>query len=685
MSLILNLTLATAVGAAGFRADAATGGTPAPHCDNATMDIRGTVLGDEINCLLLKTPEGGIRIEIGQEGGRAWKIGDIVQIRARRRCEADGRMSFTADDLQVAGQEAVPAPIAASARQVAAGGLAFGFATISGIVARVSRDALDPRWNWFVLRDGSGAAAVAVKECDFHLDDLRALTDAEVELRGLSVPFSSWRRRLGHHLLLNGRSGATVVRPAPENPFLSPPSGADGVLHRQKTSGVVLAVSRKRFFMRTDSGTLIEARGGGAFAPPEAGRRITAAGFVENGPFFPMLTDTVFRTEPGGSPSYEEPRSVAMRKLVPADGRSQSIDMDYNGRLVSISGTLHNPPEDIQAADTLSVGDGSRNIAVDVSAFSGRLPAGVCAGCTLAVSGMCLAEFESTDASGVFPEFRRFVLVPRTPEDIRVTARPPWWTPFRLTGVIFLLLAAIIAILIWNRALKILSKRRGRALYRERVGHVLAEQKVEERTRLAIELHDSLSQTLTGVALQIDAALRTSGKAGAAAGGFLETARRMLAECRQELRCCLWDLRSRTFEEKDLTEAIQRTLAPHMGSVALSVRFNVPRKALSESTTHTILKIVRELAVNAIQHGRASAVKVAGEHHGGVIRFSVRDNGNGFDQSHMPGPADGHFGLLGIRERLDAMGGSMAVDAAPGKGAKFTVTLNAERDGYVRQ
>ena len=169
---------------------------------------------------------------------------------------------------------------------------------------------------------------------------------------------------------------------------------------------------------------------------------------------------------------------------------------------------------------------------------------------------------------------------------------------------------------LWNRALKHLSVKRGEELYRERIAHKAAELKVEERTRLAVEIHDSISQTLTGIALQFDN------------GANEAVVRQMLASCRHELKSCLWDLRSRTFEEKDRTEAIRRAIGPNAGGAKVDVRFNVPRDELSETTTHAILRIVRELVVNAVRHGKATEVKVAGECHNGTISFSVKDNGS---------------------------------------------------------
>lgn len=252
--------------------------------------------------------------------------------------------------------------------------------------------------------------------------------------------------------------------------------------------------------------------------------------------------------------------------------------------------------------------------------------------------------------------------------------RSPWWLHTELLVIIGLLLAGLATMSAWNLSIRIVSRQRARRLLQEEIAHARTRLKVEERTELAVEIHDSVSQALIGIALQLEAALATGRQDPARAEKSLATASQMLASCRRELRGCLWDLRTRTFEEHDLTEALVQTLAPHLKDVRAHVRFNVSRSRLSESTTHAIIKIVRELTVNAIRHGRATTLRIAGEMTGDVIRFSVSDNGCGFDAATAPGPRDGHFGLQGIRERLRKYGGSLTL-AANRPGTKATVTL----------
>jgi len=161
----------------------------------------------------------------------------------------------------------------------------------------------------------------------------------------------------------------------------------------------------------------------------------------------------------------------------------------------------------------------------------------------------------------------------------------------------------------------------------------------------------------------------------------LNLASRTIDACRMELRNTLWDLRSAALDEPSMDAAIRKTLCQNLAGVDLTVRFNVPRETFSDNTAHAILKIIRELATNALRHGKASSLKIAGTVEGDKLLFSVKDNGCGFDPDFAPGIAQGHFGLQGVAERLERLNGEMAIDSAPGKGTKVTVALAIPRSG----
>ena len=125
-----------------------------------------------------------------------------------------------------------------------------------------------------------------------------------------------------------------------------------------------------------------------------------------------------------------------------------------------------------------------------------------------------------------------------------------------------------------------------------------------------------------------------------------------------------------------MNDAVRRTLAPFIDGVNLIVRFNVPRARLPDDTAHALLRIIRELVQNAIRHGHAKNIKVAGCLDGKRLLFSVEDDGGGFDTKECPGVQQGHFGLQGIRERVNQFNGEMSIASEVGKGARVTIALN---------
>jgi signal transduction histidine kinase len=161
----------------------------------------------------------------------------------------------------------------------------------------------------------------------------------------------------------------------------------------------------------------------------------------------------------------------------------------------------------------------------------------------------------------------------------------------------------------------------------------------------------------------------------------LDIADKTLKSCRDDLRNCLWDLRSRALEETDMNSAILRTLSPHVSKARLAVRFNVRRNLLSENAAHAVLRIVRELTLNAIRHGNASVVKIAGSTENGRLLFSVSDDGCGFDADAAPGIPQGHFGISGIRERVEQLGGVFTLSSRPGHGTVGRVELPIPHQG----
>ena len=116
-------------------------------------------------------------------------------------------------------------------------------------------------------------------------------------------------------------------------------------------------------------------------------------------------------------------------------------------------------------------------------------------------------------------------------------------------------------------------------------------------------------------------------------------------------------------------------LEPHIDETEVSVDFKVPRPHLSDATFHAILQMTRELVVNAIRHGKARHVCVSGGIDQHCIFLSVNDDGIGFDPENRPSVSEGHFGLKGVSERLDRLGGTMEIDSAPNQGTRISIKI----------
>ena len=626
-----------------------------------------------------------LNIRQGTEGRSVWNMstngmvcrsGDFVSVRGHVDPNATSRVKSFATEITLEGHGPLPETRLLSFAEFADSGMKAYAATLRGTIVAVRQDDIDSQWNMVDLRFGEGRVLVETPENEHALADLEKLVDAEVECRGLRTTSSGWRSFVGPFLLLYGEDGLSVLKPPPADPFAVPEMTSPAVAHRQRVTGTVLGSGARIVFLTTPIRKFLPVHTRADAPNPPSGARVTVSGFVSRGNNDLQLTEAYMRLEDAPIVQLPPARRVNASDLFSNISGNDMSNADCYGKVIRIRGRVQDIVPGRYDNDLLKIDAEGHPVLVDISATG---DGGITVGCEIDVSGICFAEFDNSP-SNTFPRFGGFTVYPRAAADVIVTRRPPWWTPTRFLICLGALLSTLAIVLVWNILLRRLSERRAHDLTAEGLRRASAELKVEERTRLAVELHDALSQTLTGVALQIETALDIDERSPAAARTFLKTAQQMLASCRQELRLCLWDLRSRTFQEKDMTEAIRRTVTPHVSKARLAVRFNVPRENLTDSFAHSILKIVRELVVNAIRHGKASDIRIAGERRDGVIRFVVADNGCGFDPDSAPGPGEGHFGILGIRERAAEYNGDISVESTPGRGTRVTVRLREDKE-----
>lgn len=198
---------------------------------------------------------------------------------------------------------------------------------------------------------------------------------------------------------------------------------------------------------------------------------------------------------------------------------------------------------------------------------------------------------------------------------------------------------------------------------------------ITERTRLARDLHDTLEQTLAGIALRLNTAAKLARRDPVASDEHLQLARNWLHQSQVDLRRSIWDLRSRELEQFDLAGALRASAEQVVSGTPMALDFQVAGlpQGLPEVVEENVLRIGQEALTNIAKHACATRVTIRLEFEPHALRLRIDDDGVGFDQSHVP--ADGHFGLMGMTERAKRLAGGLVVQSAPGRGTRLTVEI----------
>jgi PAS domain S-box-containing protein len=208
---------------------------------------------------------------------------------------------------------------------------------------------------------------------------------------------------------------------------------------------------------------------------------------------------------------------------------------------------------------------------------------------------------------------------------------------------------------------------------------------LDERTRLAREIHDTLLQGVTGIALKLVAATgRLPGppEAVAALRDVIALAQKTLVDARR----AVWDLRSPSSAGTDFTLALRTAAEDSARGTGLALEYEVegmPRPLDSE-VEGASLRVVQEAITNVIKHAGAATVHLRVEFGERRVRLSVTDDGRGFDMdSHLP-TFGGHWGLLGMRERASQVRGRLRVRSVPGRGTRVVLWVPYSTGGGAR-
>ena len=249
-----------------------------------------------------------------------------------------------------------------------------------------------------------------------------------------------------------------------------------------------------------------------------------------------------------------------------------------------------------------------------------------------------------------------FVLLLRSSDDIDVLAGPPWWSAEHLVeGIIAVLILALVANFFYSRA-----------------EHWRLRAVLEERGRLAHEMHDTLAQSFAGIGFQLEAIRNGVPHDLPVTHQQLDLARDLVRHSHEEARRSIATLRPESIESGDLLAALEacaRNLVAG-GSVTVEATNVGDVRSMPLRNSDTLYRIGQEAIANAVRHAHPEKISITVEYNKNTVRLVVADNGEGFA---LKGDLHG-FGVTGMRKRAEQISASLQILSGLGSGTVVQVS-----------
>ena len=469
-----------------------------------------------------------------------------------------------------------------------------------------------------------------------------------------------------------------------------------GVLTHQR-------VGEDLFLMDETSGLRVKTSALDHFAPGEI---IEAVGFPNLDHFLPALEDAVCKSTGIANTSFTPLRATSEELRA---GLHHASLVTLRAKLLDrvIRREIDRANQGMQVKTLITFQ--TDNLVFSAEMEGAEAPANLVSvplGSIVEVTGVCLSEINEDGTLKLLQ-----LLLPET-ATLRVLQTPSWLTAQRLSVSIAVLFVVLVLAVTWtviisrnNSALNLTVREKEQAQEQLQLARDQLEERVKERTeelklqitarkeselqfksvltertRLAQELHDTLEQTLTGIALQMDTASRLVKRSPDTANQHLGLARSLVTQGQDEVRRSVWDLRSRSREEFDLPGALaasSRTLTDGTG-IRASVSTSGKVRQLPELLEDNLLRIAQEALTNVIKHAGPTTANIELNYRPNDVLLTIQDQGKGFVPEKCDGPREGHFGLLGITERAKRINGRVAIKSAPRMGTLVSVEVPIE-------
>ncbi len=621
------------------------------------VKVRGVVTSTSLYYgFTLRDPTSGVFVL----GADSVRVGDFVEVEGVTDPGAFAPM-IRLTRMQHLGVGRLPEPIRPTWDQLMNGSMDAQYVEIEGIIMTASADGIQ-------LLTPGGVIKVEMVS-GLNLDGMRLYENTLVRIRGGLI---AWRNEETHQVILgdiwilnpklikeNPASGDVFSAPSKTPAELLQFDPQASLFQRIKMSGQIVHIGADvGFMMAGTNGVRFVANKPAAM---QVGDLVEVAGYPQLGGASPLLHEAVVHQT--GHAALPEARPLTSGHLARAECDSTRV------RLESVlTGVRKTGP-----GTTLEMQDGAQNFVARLDAYSESLSS-LPIGSRLELTGVYAVQ---RGDQALNPSISSFELLLDSPDDVKVLARPPWWTLQRLLVMVGTLACILVIAVLWITQLHRKVEERTVQLKEQIEKRQSIEQHramEQERARIAQDLHDELGSSLTEIGM-LAAGPVTTADSPRHLDQIGDRARRMVSSLDE----IVWAMNPKHDSLESLGSYLclyaDRFLKLANITFRLTGTLDLPDQTLNPIHRHEFFLAFKEALTNVVHHSGATEVRLSLRIIGNRLRLSLADDGGGLGPAR---PTAGMDGLANMRARMEKMGGRFAIASQAGRGTtlRFYLPLN---------
>lgn len=653
--------------------------TPNPQFGSIVVEDESSGLWVNIN----RANELGI-LESDRNSLDELAVGMLAEIRGY---VADGAFApvLLPISIKVLERRELPTARPANLEQFLRGGDYLRSISVAGVVQGVTEE---KGYGWLLqIETGLGRFLCRLpKRAPYSIE---SLLDARVKVSGVAAASRNWRREFVRpRLIVSQEVDFQISQPPNPDPFqaksvelrrLNGFSMEGTSLHRILVEGVVTFADNAGcvYIQDDDFAVRIQTLDSPALMP---GDYVDVAGFIDLSHHVAELSGALVRVK--GKRPVPIPLALRFADVLKENDRLRKGERTqlpgYDGIYTELSGTVLSHYFEINRDRShleIDCGDSISTVTVAGSTYP------LAIGSRITVRGVARFQYDSPLETSYYNPPSRLDLLVAGNAMIRVLSGAPWWTVKRSLVALGIVASMGVAVAFWAFFLKRMLKRKVKQLAAEiNCRHDAAlefQAALRERTRLAANLHDTLVQTMAGINYQLEACNGQISDPRAKVS--LHTAQRMVQCSQKDLRGAVWALRILPQMQGPFSSVVDRIVTQTIGDRPCQFKTKVDAYLghLADFVAGNLLLLIQESVTNALRHANPSMITIEVKKLREPDRICVRvtDDGEGFSISEDVNVMEGHFGIQGMKERVQNLNGHFQIDSFPGKGTTVIATI----------